>query len=357
MEVFKKVAVPLLDDREPSFFRTETFSGYKRTDVRKALQTSLQEGRVEHACNWSVELICSGHFADIWDILLLHLGRFLHIRRPLIIPYVERRLSLFRNIIRQTQMYDTVLDLRNVVVVRQLLAEVVTVLSLMEKRPEIEEVGLGDDLMDLTGRLVADRPDYGVHEEPKELVIALNELSYHLVRTRSMRSACFWIEWVLAYLEKCHKRGEPLFCERRMEYQGIIDKKHLADPVWLLWETLARHSHTSGKQVMNSLLSLFQMRYAGLVTARKRKPLLYYAVMLLTDEGVTWQHELVTDKDKEICRVATQHVDKLYETLQGVCKRGVSNVSYRVSEKRRNLADSMQKMDMLAELDAAWGHS
>ncbi len=54
------------DARQPGDFKSVSFSNYKQTAVRSKLIESMINGKVEPACHWCCELICAGHFMDIW---------------------------------------------------------------------------------------------------------------------------------------------------------------------------------------------------------------------------------------------------------------------------------------------------
>ena len=369
MDLFATVDDPIHDVREPAAFRSETFSGYKKTAVRDELVEGLKQGKVENACYWTAELVCSGAYVELWDILFWFVGKYLSIKQPLIASYMERRLAVFRTVVGEVgKLYDTILELRNNRVIRQLFAEMVCVIALAEKRPGTEEIRLKEEgLLDLTTRLKADRPDYiselGIlrDEDPKELVIGLNELVYHLRRTGSALNACFWIEWILGYVELCRKRGEPLYAQLRTELTDV-DKKWWKDPVWLVVEALQEVGCGVGVEagrVIKSLSALFRSRFQGPGTTKKRKSLLVYAVLILTDRGVSWKHELLSEQGKEVCRVATENVGKIYLGIgeSSVVKADAAMVSGMASgrkeEKRRNLVDSMRKWGLLSEMDAA----
>ena len=53
------------DNRGNSFFKTKTFSGFKKNDVFKALFQSIEKGKLENACNWTTECIISGYLVEL----------------------------------------------------------------------------------------------------------------------------------------------------------------------------------------------------------------------------------------------------------------------------------------------------
>ena len=63
------------DIRIEKDFKSISFSGFKKSDVLKELLNSLMNNKVENSCYWSAELVCSGHYIDLWNVLINFLGK------------------------------------------------------------------------------------------------------------------------------------------------------------------------------------------------------------------------------------------------------------------------------------------
>ena len=82
------------DIREPSEFKGESFSKYKKTEVRTQLLTNMINGKIEPACYWAAELICAGHYMELWETILHYTGKHIHLGNPKIVSSLYLTISL-----------------------------------------------------------------------------------------------------------------------------------------------------------------------------------------------------------------------------------------------------------------------
>ena len=67
------------DIRNGPEFKGISFSGYKKTEVKNQLIACLKSKKIESACNWCAELICAGHYGEVWEIYLFYVGKYIHL--------------------------------------------------------------------------------------------------------------------------------------------------------------------------------------------------------------------------------------------------------------------------------------
>ena len=308
------------DIREPKDFKGISFSKFKKCDVRSELIKSLQNSKIEPACYWSAELICAGHYAELWEIILLFYSKYIHIGNPKFAVYLDIKIQTFKNIIKNGYTNNE-LRMRNSDKIRKLFCEIMCIICESKKRHSFDSIQIKPnefDLINLTDRLKAPAMTYLENifrkEDPKELFIALNELSYNLHEdVKNSVAACYWIEWVIEFEMACEKRNEKCVCDRRSEMP--VDSKYQKDVIWLIWCILIEVSSKSSpfiSKVIKSLLQLFCLRY-NKPCCRKRKNILYFAVEMLTCR-VSLNEDIVKNKEK-VANIVSQ-IDYIYTQIK-----------------------------------------
>ena len=305
------------DKRQQNVFKGITFSKYKKSAVKKELLNNLSKGKVEPACYWSAEYICAGHFADLWEVILLFASKNIHLGNPSLPLYIEMRYRVFKEIVLNGYIGNE-LQMRNNPKIRRLFAEMISILCLSMKKHPYATVRIEKkefQSTELTDRLKA--PDISfaqqvfTKDDPNELFIAVNEFAYHVSETsRNASLACYWIEWILEFEGMCRR-------EKRRKYEGArrgfapVETKHQCDIVWIIWNVIlteAIKKRNGSLKIIKALLSIFSIRFSPGVK-RRRRFIMYFAVSLLTEK---FDRKIQLYKSPEVIENIKSKIDIIY---------------------------------------------
>ena len=278
------------DKRTWNEFRNISFSGFKKTKVKTELLNSIFQSRLEPSCYWCAELICAGHFMDVWNIIILFVSKHIHIGSPKLPLYISLRMKLFKQIMSEHSEED--IYMRNHQSIRNLFAEVITTICYSRKKHAILLVDIKNkdeySMPVMQTKLKAPDISYGTTvfkpEDPPELFVAVNEFAYHLSKSSSNEyTACYWLEWLINFDTICKKNKQLCLIERRT--WAKVESKFQKDSIWLIWDIVLARAEEKGcnatLSIIRSLLDMFCLRYTTDVK-RTRKFILYNCIGLLT---------------------------------------------------------------------------
>jgi len=348
----------IVDVRNSNDFKTISFSEFKKTEVKKQLLLNIFNGKVEPACYWCAELICAGHFTDVWEIILLYLGKHIHLGNPKLPIYLDKRFTIFKNIMQQGLFYDEI-QLRNNETIRNMFAEIICVITYSPKKNALETIKINrQEEFDMTlihDKLKAPSVHFAetifLEKDPKELWMAINEFAFHLSskdnHIPNFMSACYWIEWVFDFDQICKSKKQRCQLDRRSSLQ--IEPKYQKELVWILWDTLIYTAKQRNNdfifKTIESLQSLFCIKFTP-ATPKKRRYLVYYATSLLTEPLFT-NIELISDKQK--LNTVIQKIDTIYKQIKK--NERSPNLDYMFNGLKNNLDKSIYKLEMMGSLD------
>ena len=315
-------ATEINDLRGEGEFRGFSFSKFKKVDVKKELLNSLINSKIEPACYWCAELICSGHYVDLWDIILLFFSKHVHLGNSNIGIYLEMRINDFKGILNNGYS-DNVLRLRNNEKIRKLFCEIMCILCDAKRRHSFDNVKIKQqdlNIVSVKDKFKAPSTEYGEEvfttEDPKELFPFVNELAYSVtINGNNQMNACYWIEWIIEYENRCRVLKEKIFCERRIFAK--VESKFQKDIIWVIWDVFLKEAEKRPKiisKLVNSLLSLFCLKYTT-GCHKKRKNMLYLVISILC-ETFTLEKEIIRHSQIELVNKIKQNINLVYGQIK-----------------------------------------
>jgi len=337
-------------------FKSITFSKYKKTLVIKEFLNSLMNSKIENSCNWAAELICAGHFIDLWEIILIFMSKNIHLANPKLPIYIEMRFTKFKDILINGYIGNE-LAMRNDTKIRILFTEIICVLCLSKKNHCFEQIKIKRieefDMTQMTSRLKAPNINYATEyflkDDPKELFIAINEFAYNLSNdSKNNILACYWIEWIIEFGNICKKKNEKCYCERRTF--APVQDQFQTDIIWILWDILLNKSKNTEicNKIMNSLLNIFSIKYNN-NTKRKRRYIMYFAVSLITDL-IDYKIDIILNK-KEIKAILSK-INYIYKQIKKneIAPKTEYLFNNMENSEKSNLTKTIEKLNIMKNL-------
>lgn len=342
------------DIRTIGDFRISSFSKYKKTEVTKMFLKSLNDKKTENACYWSVEMICTGMYLELWTIIVKFISKYIYIGNPQLPKYISKRIDDFKNIVKGGYI-DNELLMRNDIKIRKLFAEVIAVVISSKRKNPLTEIKISEDdfkIHNISSKFLATDTSFVekiyTKDDPKETFMAFNEFAFNISKNNTNTlMACYWIEWIVEYEKICKKNKVKCSCERRIF--ANVDSKYQLSIIWILWEIILETSKLRGNyylSICKSLLDIFCMRYSS-SNNNKFKLLIYYAVYLIC-ETVDTNLSFITDKN--LVNVLVSNIDKFFKQIKTVEESPNTDYLFEGLKAKTNREKTIEKLNLLKNI-------
>lgn len=361
------------DIRVLSFFRGVSFSNFKKSEVVKQLLLNLQNSKIEPSIYWSAELICSGNFLQLWDIIIQFYSKHIQTSNPKLIIYIELRLENFKNIINMYKSDE--LRARNNEKIRFIFAELICILCFSKKNHNFQNIKIKNEefvITNITEKLKAPNvsfiSSYYKKNDPYSLFIPFNEFVYNLSVKNSL-DCCYWLEYILDY-ENIIKKKKKLnlfsndenvakssFKSGGIEQKDLclaerrvfknVDSKLQMDIIWIFWEILLDFSIKKGKlysKITESAINLFCIKYTHSIK-QKRKYLIYFIITLLC-MNIVLEKEVIVSQKEEISVILTK-IDKIYSQIKNNEITPKTDYLFMNNDKNKNFEKTISKLEKM----------
>lgn len=280
------------DTRSHQEFRVKTISGYKVTEVQSAFKKSLTENRLEEACHWGIELLCSGYIQKIFNCLFNIFTKNIYTYNPLLAEKLLIRFEFYVNIknlltinAKKINEKEILLKMRNVQAIRNHIIELIVIIvnSIKGKScnlPTIKTMSVTEKMEARDETTIQSYIKYG---DSKELQLAANEFLYSLERNNS-GNAFFWLSWISIVEKLIMKQTREDYKQGYRKIANVENKYHY-DSIWIFWEIIlnkVRHRDIPVRNQVAALYRLFIFEYTN-TKKGKKMPLVMCAIKYLTE--------------------------------------------------------------------------
>ena len=323
------MSIIINDNRLSNYFTKTTFSNFKKTELLNAFSQSLEEKNIEKGSYYLSEMVCSGYFIEIWNKLINHICKFIHIANPRLIIFLKHKMYRFKMLAKTVKNDD--IELRNNSEIRNMFCEMVIIICKSNSKTCLHENKVKYDDLNIeivSKKLEASNYSYisnvFLQDDPREIYMALNEFAYHISDdSKNYNMACYWFEWIYTFDEHCRKKKQKLICVPR---SFSVVQKGKTDIVWCIWNCLLNRGQKLGKGVdklINCLCDLYQLKYDHNIS-KKRKMIIYNAIFICI-ENIDFSIPLGNDL------LTTDYLNTNTNKLYAVIKKSEIQVEKQIS--------------------------
>lgn len=300
------------DTRTKKDFKTQTFNGYKKSEVFSNLEKCILSGNIEKAILWGCELHCSGYFTQVFE-------RLYKIYLEEVNKSNIHLLSIFEAEFDKIDTMDRKIFTRNGQYFRNHINNLICLLtfSTKYKLPKLPKIKEDDfDMKNNKARLLTKKLRYirpYIHkEDPKTIIVPMSEILHNLQRpgqSKSLDNCLFWLSWLLE-LEKQQHKETGIECVKRTVRD--VKEKFQQDFSWIIWEIMLNLDQS---EPMLQILRLFKRNFTRSKKKKKMKLIIYAFLIIINPfPKIDFDKKIISDTDnlvrnKILANINFQYVD------------------------------------------------
>ena len=347
------------DYRELKEYNGCTFNNIKISEVKKELIKCIIDNNHDKSLYWMCEILSSCNFLLLWEIFFYILSNVTNVSNLKLLIFIEKKYSLFKNIINESKNENDLLNLRNNIVIRNLFCDIIILLCVSDKHYMLDynKLNIKNFSFDnLNTHLKAPNVnyvnDFFKDNDPKELYIILNEFVFNL-EENNVTDCYKWIFIYLNYYTKCKKNNNILVCEMRKELE--IDK--LADslqshPIWIIWSILLIKSKKNEivRNYINILINFFKVQLSvGKIRSRLNLLFLSISIYIQRNSKEIFNKPIVKNKDRfiQLDTVARNSLNNIFKKIMDNYKKNPEIFKPKKINKNNKVSVSFEKLKLL----------
>ena len=315
-ELFSGIYLPqkrflINDSRKLMHFKSQTFGGYKKTEVNSQLDKAIQAEDLDKSIYLGFQLLFSGYINQLWEKLISIVFKNININNPTIPKFLYYKQKLWDSfILDKKYKKDNIFLLRNNILIRELIVELICIIILSRKRKleTLKKITNKDfNVSFFKSKLEAKdnnlSSSYLKEDDPSEIRIAFNEFTYQM-KERNFDKVLYWLSWIIEW-DKLNTKKYGKFNIASRVYKNV-EPKFSKNVIWLIWDyiNLTKDKLTSfddkytlsenDKNQIEYLWKLFCLNYSN-SKRNKRISLVIWALKILNNP-LDYSIELINKK-------------------------------------------------------------
>ena len=367
------------DTRLLTKFSKYTFCDFQKKDVSNILVKSIDEGKIETACNWCVEYIVSGYDYQLYEKFILYYCKYINLNNPRLPKLLLNRFNNYTSL-KNSIYNNNPLEVRNNQTIRNHTTELCCILcnSKKTKGLAVKKINNKDFTTEVFKTKLKSKEEYIEHlyrvGDTNEIKIVMNEF-YHSLINKSYDSCLYWISWLVGWEKIVIKKKGIYKCGYR-EIKNI-DMKYYTDFIWFVWEILLKYSLKQYNDTLNdqiqALYVLFKYEYSSskknkriciVLTAIKyftefydiNIPLIFdYNIIIQACGNINYMYNLKKQHEQNTKEQINNKIDEFNNVVNNMEAPRGKLLEKKPTEKKKKIKiseDSNNKINLVEKIDS-----